>query len=93
MKVVAVIVYTLLSARIAIGVHGAAMDMMPGGPVVEGPSPDELGLHGPLTRADALDAGRALGIDEELLAATGHRDRTVSANGSTPAAATTGVGA
>lgn len=89
MKVVAVIVYTLLSARVAIGVHGAAMDMMPGGPVVEAPSPDELGLHGPLTRADALDAARALGIDEELLAAGARR--RVSTNGSDPAAPAMGV--
>jgi hypothetical protein len=43
------------------------MSAMPSGHAAAPASPDELGLFAPLTRADALDAGRALGIDEELL--------------------------
>jgi branched-chain amino acid transport system permease protein len=83
MRVVLIIVYTLLTARIAMGVHGAAMDMLPGGAPTETTSPDEMGLHAPLTYADALDAGRALGIDEELLAAR---------NGAAPAPSSNGTG-
>lgn len=65
MRVVAIFVYAFLVVRVGIGVHGNAPSVGgdSAGPAV--PSPDELGLHGPLTRADALDAGRALGIDEE----------------------------
>lgn len=81
MRVVLIIVYTLLTARVAMGVHGAAMEMLPGAAPTSTTSPDEMGLHAPLTYADALDAGRALGIDEELLAARNGNGTTVSANG------------
>ena len=67
MRVVAILVYTLLVVRVAIGIHGNATAMMPTAPSVEVGSPDEWGLDAPLTHADALEAGRALGIDEELL--------------------------
>jgi hypothetical protein len=40
----------------------------PNAPTSVPTSPDEWGLATPLTHADALEAGRALGIDEELLA-------------------------
>jgi branched-chain amino acid transport system permease protein len=82
MRVVLIILYTLISARIAMGVHGAAMEMLPGGAPTETISPDEMGLHAPLTHADALDAGRALGIDEELLTVRNGNGAAVSANGS-----------
>jgi hypothetical protein len=68
MRVVLIVVYAALVARVAIGVHGAAPSMMPGDAPAAAPSPDFLGIDAPLTRADALDAARVLGIDEELLA-------------------------
>jgi hypothetical protein len=68
MRVVAILVYTLLVVRVAIGIHGNATAMMPNAPTSVPTSPDEWGLATPLTHADALEAGRALGIDEELLA-------------------------
>ncbi len=67
MRVVAIFAYTFLVVRVGLGVHGNAMSAMPSGHAAAPASPDELGLFAPLTRADALDAGRALGIDEELL--------------------------
>jgi branched-chain amino acid transport system permease protein len=81
MRIVAIFVYTFLVVRVGLGIHGNAPSMRGGGgPAVVAPSPDELGLHSPLTHADALDAGRALGIDEELLVA---RNGNGSTNGTT----------
>ncbi len=65
MRVVAIFLYAFLVIRVGIGVHGNAPSVGGDAPGLALPSPDELGLHGPLTHADALDAGRALGIDEE----------------------------
>ena len=67
MRVVAIFAFTFLVVRVGLGVHGNAMSAMPGDHAAAPASPDELGLFAPLTRAEALDAGRVLGIDEELL--------------------------
>lgn len=56
--------FTFLVLRVAIGVMGVVPESLK---KVEHPSPDELGLDRPLSRADALDAGRSLGLDEELM--------------------------
>lgn len=88
MRVVAIIVYAVLVVRVAIGIHGNATAMLSDAPVVEAASPDEWGVHAPLTRADALEAGRALGIDEELLEL-----RAANGNGAGRAASPAGVSA
>ena len=61
-RLLLILVVTALVARIAIGVLGVMPEQMQR---VEQPSPDMLGIDRPLTRSDALDAGRVLGIDEE----------------------------
>lgn len=72
LRVVAVFVYAVLTARVAVGIHGQAA-LRPGfEPVVEGPSPDMVGIDTPFTRADALEASRGIGLDEELLSIGGH---------------------
>ncbi len=65
MRVVAIFVYVFLVVRVGMGVHGNVPSVRGGTAVLAQHSPDELGLNGPLTHADALDAGRALGLDEE----------------------------
>lgn len=66
MRILAMLVFVGLVAVVAIGVFGT--DPMQEGEVAHAaPSPDMFGIDQALTRADALDAGRALGIDEELL--------------------------
>jgi branched-chain amino acid transport system permease protein len=67
LRVVAMLALVALIAITSIGIFGV-------NPLDEGrpeheilPSPDLLGIDRALTRADALDAGRALGIDEDLL--------------------------
>lgn len=67
LRVVAMLVFVGLVAFVAIGIFGTN-PMDEGRPAhLVSPSPDMFGIDRPLTRADALDAGRALGIDEELL--------------------------
>lgn len=63
-RILAIGVFTFLVLRVAIGVMGVVPESLK---KVEHPSPDELGLDRPLSRADALDAGRSLGLDEELM--------------------------
>jgi hypothetical protein len=69
-RLLAILVLTFLSARIAIGVLGVVPEALQ---KAEIPSPDELGLDRPLTRSDALDAGRVIGLDEAELAADDER--------------------
>jgi branched-chain amino acid transport system permease protein len=57
-----VIVLAVLTARVAIGVSGVPPELL-SRPVVA--SPDLVGIDRPLTRADAVDAARAMGIAEE----------------------------
>lgn len=61
-RVLAIGVFTFLTLRVAIGVLGVTPEPLRRPSV---PSPDELGLDRPLTRADALDAGRMIGLDEQ----------------------------
>jgi hypothetical protein len=61
-------VYVILVVRVALGIYGDLSALMPAPAGGAPSSPDEIGLQSPLTKADALDAGRALGIDEELMA-------------------------
>ncbi len=63
-RILGIGVFTFLVLRVAIGVMGVVPESLK---KVEHPSPDELGLDRPLSRADALDAGRSLGLDEELM--------------------------
>jgi branched-chain amino acid transport system permease protein len=57
-----VIVLAVLTARVAIGVSGVPPELL-ARPVA--PSPDLIGVDRPLTKADALDAARAMGIPED----------------------------
>jgi hypothetical protein len=69
MRALVILLWAVLVVRTAIGIHGAVPDVAPRAPRV---SPDMVGIDTPLTRADAVDAGRVLGIDEdELDALTG----------------------
>jgi branched-chain amino acid transport system permease protein len=62
-RILLVLAITLLTARVAIGVVG--VDPSRGEqPRPPAPAPDLVGVDRPLTRADALEAARALGIDE-----------------------------
>jgi branched-chain amino acid transport system permease protein len=63
-RLLLIIGLTFLVARIAIGVLGVMPDQLRRPEVA---SPDLLGIDRPLTRSDALDAGRVLGLDEEEL--------------------------
>jgi hypothetical protein len=58
------ILLAFLSVRVAVGVLGAAPEPLRR---PEPPSPDLIGIDRPLTRSDAMDAARALGIDEAEL--------------------------
>ena len=70
LRVVAIFVFLFLIARTAIGIFGVS-PLDEGGPAqVEPVSPDMFGLDRPLTRADALDAERGLGLQDELLVLT-----------------------
>ena len=64
MRALVIVLWAVLVVRTAIGVHGAVPDVVPRGPRT---SPDMVGIDTPLTRADAVDAGRVLGIDEDEL--------------------------
>ena len=63
-RILAIGVLTFLAARVAIGIAGVVPEPLRKPEVA---SPDELGLDRALTRSDALDAGRGLGLDEALL--------------------------
>ncbi len=65
-RILAILAFTILTVRIAIGVLGVIPEAVKKPQVA---SPDELGLDRQLTRADALDAGRMLGLDETLMPA------------------------
>lgn len=72
MRIVAILVYVGISAYLAIGIHGAAPSMTgDAAPLVPVVSPDMAGIDRPLLRSDAIDAGRALGIDEAVFAELG----------------------
>jgi branched-chain amino acid transport system permease protein len=70
-RVLAIGVFTFLVVRVAIGILGVVPEPMQR---PTAPSPDELGLDRPLTKADALDAGRALGLDESEMPPIGGTD-------------------
>jgi ABC-type branched-subunit amino acid transport system permease subunit len=63
-RFVLMLVFAFLAVRIAIGIFGVMPEPLQR---PELPSPDMLGIDRPLTRSDAADAARALGIDEEEL--------------------------
>ncbi len=63
-RILAILAFTVLAVRVAIGVLGVIPEAIKKPEVA---SPDELGLDRRLTRADALDAGRMLGLDETLM--------------------------
>ena len=73
MRVVLILVFGIAAARVAMSVHGAVPPRVPGVGAEE-PSPDLVGIDGPITRSDALDASRALGIDEALFGGGAHLD-------------------
>ncbi|MEX0768916.1 MAG: ABC transporter permease, partial [Microthrixaceae bacterium] len=66
MRVVAIFVFMFLITRTAIGIFGVNPLEQDDSERVDSPSPDMFGIHQPLTKADALDAERALGLHEEL---------------------------
>ena len=61
-RLLLILLLAFLVARIAIGVLGVMPEALRRPAVA---SPDLLGIDRPLTRSDALDAGRVLGIDED----------------------------
>ncbi len=71
MRIVAILVYVGISVFLAIGIHGAAPSLTGESPTAPLPSPDLAGIDRPLLRSDAIDAGRALGIDEATFAQLG----------------------
>ena len=64
MRALVILLWAVLVVRTAIGIHGAVPDVAPRAPRT---SPDMVGIDSPLTRADAVDAGRVLAIDEDEL--------------------------
>ncbi|MHB1139280.1 MAG: hypothetical protein ACYC2O_10015, partial [Microthrixaceae bacterium] len=71
MRIVAMFAFVALAAITSIGIFGVnPMEQAEPGRVAP-PSPDMFGIDRPISRADALDAGRVLGIDEELLSPGG----------------------
>lgn len=62
-----ILVLAFLSARIGIGVLGVDPSAPDRPAATRAPSPDMVGVDTPLTRADALDAARALGVPEAAL--------------------------
>jgi len=67
MRVIAILTMVFLVARIAIGIFGVNPLDETGPEHLEPPSPDMFGIDRPLTKADALDAERALGLHDELI--------------------------
>ncbi|MBS1838910.1 MAG: hypothetical protein JST64_14550 [Actinobacteria bacterium] len=74
-RVLGIGVFAFLAVRVAVGVLGVMPEAMQ---PREAPSPDELGLDRPLTRADALDAGRMIGLDEQEMPAGAALSSTAS---------------
>lgn len=58
------LLFAFVTVRVALGVLGVTPEPMQR---PEEPSPDMIGIDRPLTRSDAMDAARALGIDESEL--------------------------
>ena len=74
MRLMAILAFVILTVRVVMAVHGAVPSRVPQvGPAPV--SPDMVGIDRPLTLSDAIDADRALGIDEELSALHGGGDR------------------
>lgn len=73
MRVVGMFVFLVVAVRVVTVVHGAVPSMRPGSS--ETVSPDLVGIDTPLTHSDAIDAGRALGIDEAVLGTEARPDR------------------
>ena len=71
MRLVAILVFVGVSVFLAIGIHGAAPSLTGEPTTTPEPSPDMVGIDRPLLRSDAIDAGRALGIDEAAFAQLG----------------------
>jgi len=67
-RLLVILLVVFLSARVAIGLSGVTPEALRR-PVV--PSPDLVGTDRPLTRSDAMDAARAIGISEDEFAAAG----------------------
>lgn len=66
MRALLIVVWAVVVVRTAIGIHGAVPDVVARSRRTA-PSPDMAGIDGPLTRADAVDAGLVLGLDEDEL--------------------------
>ncbi len=71
MRIVAILVFVGVSVFLAIGIHGAAPSLTGEAEASPELSPDLVGIDRPLLRSDAIDAGRALGIDEAAFAQLG----------------------
>ncbi len=71
MRIVAILVFVGISVFLAIGIHGAAPSLTGEATAPPELSPDLVGIDRPLLRSDAIDAGRALGIDEAAFAQLG----------------------
>ena len=71
MRLVAILVFVGVSVFLAIGIHGAAPALTGESTAPPELSPDLVGIDRPLLRSDAIDAGRALGIDEAAFAQLG----------------------
>lgn len=69
MRMVLMLVAAAVIARVAVAVHGGVDAGAP-----EAPSPDMVGVDRPLTRADAYEAERAMGLTEADFAVTAGRD-------------------
>jgi ABC-type branched-subunit amino acid transport system permease subunit len=90
LRVLAIFVFLFLIARTAIGIFGVNPLDEAGPEHVEPASPDMFGIDRPLTKADALDAERALGLRDELLILTASdSDSRLSAVGHSSSAGAT----
>jgi branched-chain amino acid transport system permease protein len=65
MRVVLMLVFTIVVARMAMAIHGAVPPRVPA-PQVEPLSPDLIGIDSPLGRVEAFEAGRAIGLGDEF---------------------------
>jgi branched-chain amino acid transport system permease protein len=72
MRVILMLVFTVFVARVGMGLHGAVPPRVPAAAAT--PSPDMVGIDTPLTRSEAIDAGRAIGLEADWLVRDGSSD-------------------
>lgn len=78
-RVLAIIALIAVGARGAMTIHGNARSLLPG--ASDGPppiSPDEQGLHSPLTWEEAVEAGRGIGLHGESRIGVRHDSPTTT---------------